>query len=62
MNLLKRFKRVSKKRSSKSKSTIIKPSMSMSLTELQMMARKKGIAFGGLTKKELVKLLLKYIV
>lgn len=37
-----------------------RPSLSMSLTELQMMARSRGIAFGGLSKRALVEVLSKY--
>ena len=32
----------------------------MSLTQLQSMAKKKGIAFGGLTKKQLVQKICQY--
>lgn len=56
MNLLK----LAKKKAPDSAMNV-KPSMSMSLTNLQMLARHRGIPFGGLTKKELVKVLSRYI-
>lgn len=52
-------KRKSTKRQSGPKDSK-KPSRGMKLTELQMIAKKKGIRFVGLTKNELYKELVNY--
>ncbi len=59
------FKKSSRKNSSvKAKKPVAskprKVTKSMTLTELQMIARKKGIQFAGLKKEELYKELLNY--
>jgi hypothetical protein len=51
-----------RRRTRKSKIIITKrrPSRSMTLTELQKIAKKRGIPFGGLSKEQLIRKMEKY--
>ena len=54
------MRNIFKKRKSSRKSNPKKITKSMKLTDLQMIAKKNGIRFAGLTKNELYKELISY--